>query len=94
VRWLALRPRVRFAYLPGNTELRFQNFADQQQRIDNGLLAFDHAAAVGWPCVEQALCDYAVLPTSYAQDVAGYFDRLKEHVAAAIRSRQAVATPA
>lgn len=74
VRFLALRPRVRFAYLPAGKCLAFRNFADQQERIRNGLTAFDEAAAVGWDRVELALDDYKLLEPAF-------FTRPEQHFA-------------
>ena len=48
VRALALRPRVRFAYFPIGTQLWFRNFANADERIENGLRAFEVAVQVGW----------------------------------------------
>jgi hypothetical protein len=60
-KFIALRPRVRFAYLPRRTCLRFRDFSDKQERIHNGLQAFDLASQTGWTEVERALQCYGVL---------------------------------
>lgn len=71
-KFLAMRPRIRFAYLPPGTCLAFRNFADQQERIRHGLAAFDFAAAVGWDRVELSLDRYQVLEPAF-------FTRPEEH---------------
>jgi hypothetical protein len=60
-KFIALRPRVRFAYLPRRTCLAFRDFSDKQERIHNGLQAFDLASQTGWPEVERSLRSYDVL---------------------------------
>ena len=79
MQWLALQPIVRFAYFPGWRLLRFHNFADVQERIRNGLQAFDWGAQVGWRTVEARLANYGVLPAEFFT-VRGYFARMREDV--------------
>jgi hypothetical protein len=74
-KWLALRPRVRFAYFPARTSLHFRNFADRQQRIANGLRAFDLGAQAGWHEVERSLEDYGLLDQAALDDRDGQFAR-------------------
>ena len=62
---IAMRPVVSFAYLPRG--LWFRNFASRDERIANGLKAFDMAAQVGWPRVESALREYGLLPERFFQ---------------------------
>ena len=62
MRFLCLRPLVRFAYFPPFRYLWFRDFADQAERIDRGLRAYDVAARVGWDRVERSLGDYGVMP--------------------------------
>ncbi len=62
MRFLCLRPLVRFAYFPAFRYLWFRNFADQGERITRGLRAFDLAEAAGWPRVERSLRNYGVMP--------------------------------
>ncbi|HTU24008.1 MAG TPA: hypothetical protein VMF30_01345 [Pirellulales bacterium] len=73
---LALRPSVRFAYLPAGTCIPFRNFADREERIRNGMRAFDIAARVGWRRVERSLGDYGLLDPAALADPDGYFARL------------------
>lgn len=83
VRTFALRPPVRFSYLPAGERLWFRNFADRQERIANGLKAFDLAAAAGWKQVEAALADYRVLPEAVLTSPAAHFASLRQSVLAA-----------
>jgi len=62
MRFLCLRPLVRFAYFPPFRYLWFRDFADQAERIERGLRAYDVAARVGWGRVERSLRDYGVMP--------------------------------
>ena len=62
LRFLCLRPLVRFAYFPRFRYLFFRNFADKDERIARGLHAFELAQRAGWPRVAQALGDYGVMP--------------------------------
>lgn len=52
---LALRPTVKFAYLQPNHWLRFRDFSNVEERITNGLRAFDAAAECSWEHVEETL---------------------------------------
>ena len=58
----ARRPRIRFAYFGGRDRLVFRNFADRDERIRNGRLAFQWAARAGWSNVERALMTVTGLP--------------------------------
>lgn len=80
VRFVALKPLVRFAYFRGGRPLWFANFADREERIEKGLAAFDAAADVGWRRVEQALGEYRVLPPAFFADSASYFADFKTAV--------------
>lgn len=73
IRYIALKPRVRFAYFPVGARLRFRNFAEREERIDCGEQAFDIAAAVGWHNVELALQQYNALPSVFFADPVKYF---------------------
>lgn len=63
MRFLCMRPFVRFAYFPPFRYLWFRNFAEKDERIARGLMAYDLAARVGWPKVERSLRYYGVIPT-------------------------------
>ena len=62
---IAMRPVVSFAYLP--RPMWFRNFASRDERIANGLKAFDAAAQAGWPRVETSLRKYGMLPERFFQ---------------------------
>lgn len=78
LRTLALRPIIRFAYFP--RPFLFRNFANTDERISKGLLAFNTAADVGWSNVEQALRSYDVLPERFFAMPTEYFASLRETV--------------
>jgi len=82
MRFLALKPVVRFAYFPRGRSLWFGNFADREQRTANGLRAFDWAAAVGWQQVESALRSYNILPQAFFAGSAEHFRKLRHDVLA------------
>lgn len=77
VRFIALRPLVKFAFLPERQFLWFRNFACREERIKNGLRAFDIAAASGWDHVEQTLQAYDVLPAEFFANSVDYFAELR-----------------
>lgn len=79
---IALRPIIRFAYFPGGRRLFFGNFSRREERIANGLRAFDFGAQVGWRQVEAALRDYAVLPDRFFAGSAAHFAALRRTVLA------------
>jgi hypothetical protein len=76
VRQIALRPPIRFAYFSGAQCLLFRNFANAQERIAQGLLAFEYAAACGWQRVEAVLEHYGVLPREAFAQPDLHFDKL------------------
>lgn len=78
LRTLALRPIVRFAYFP--RPFLFRNFANRDERVERGLLAFDTAASAGWSHVEQALRSYDVLPERFFTTPTEYFAQLRENI--------------
>lgn len=82
VRFLALRPPVRFAYFSGGRPLWFKNFADQDERIAHGFAAFERGASAGWNHVEQTLADYKTLPAAFFAGPAEYFQTLRRHLLA------------
>jgi hypothetical protein len=83
MRWLALKPTVKFSYLPSSQALRFWNFSSRDERIANGLKAFDTGAALGWSAVAAALDDYQLLPKEFFDDNLGYFAQMRDQVLAA-----------
>lgn len=83
VKWIALRPTIRFAYFPSGQALWFRDFSSRQERIANGLAAFHIAAQVGWNETAAALRDYAVLPAEFFADERAHFAALKDAVLSA-----------
>jgi hypothetical protein len=77
VKFIALRPLIRFAYFPRRTFLWFRNFADRAERVEKGLRAFDTADRAGWSHVESALRAYEVLPQEFFAGSVTYFDSLR-----------------
>jgi hypothetical protein len=67
MRFIALRPAVRFAYFPSGRSLRFRDFSVREERIAMGLRAFEIAAQVGWSAVDAALDDYETHPAVLAE---------------------------
>lgn len=76
MRDLAMRPSVRFAYLPRLEPLRFANFADISERIDKGFRAYDIGERCGWNEVDQAICKYGIMPNDFIQDSAAHVSRI------------------
>ena len=87
LRSLALRPVIRFAYF--RRPFLFRNFANKEERIAKGLVAFNVAAETGWNNVEQDLRKYDVLPEQFFAKPIEYFALLRETILAAPASVQA-----
>ena len=83
MRAIALRPFIRFAYFPWRRALFFRDFARIEERIGNGLQAFDTAAEVGWPRVEACLRRYEILSPAFFQNSIEHFARLRDRILAA-----------
>jgi hypothetical protein len=81
MRFLCLRPLVRFAYFPAFRYLWFRDFADQDERIDRGMKAYDLAARVGWPGVERSLRYYGVMPTQLLDEPERSLAEIREELA-------------
>lgn len=67
MRWLCLRPLVRFSFFPRWRYLWFRDFSSQQERIEKGLQAYDLAAAAGWDQVHDSLRKYRCTPETLFQ---------------------------
>jgi len=83
VKSIALRPWIRFAYFPRRKSIWFGNFSSQEERVANGLRAFEFAAGVGWHCVEDALRNYAVLPEEFFANSERHFQTIYDAVVTA-----------
>ena len=84
MKFLALQPVLRFAYFPKRRTFWFRNFADQEERIERGLCAFDLAAAAGWKNVEAALRQYAILPAAFFEGSARHFATVRQSVLSSV----------
>jgi hypothetical protein len=62
---LCLRPFVRFAYFPWFRFLFFRDFSDQDERIAQGMRAFDLAERAGWTRVRKAMHHYGIMPARF-----------------------------
>ena len=82
MRFIALRPIIRFAYFQGERPLFFRSFSNHHERIANGLRAFDCAAAVGWEHVTASLKNYAILPDAFFASSSQHFAAVREIVLA------------
>jgi hypothetical protein len=78
MQFIALKPLIRFAYFPRGQWLRFRDFSSQDERIANGLRAFDLAAQIGFTAVEACLRNYAILPDVFFTANTDYFGTLRE----------------
>jgi len=77
LRFLALRPVIRFAYFPGRRVFWFRNFASRDERVSKGQMAFEVAAEAGWSQVEKTLACYRVLPEAFFAGPIEYFAALR-----------------
>jgi hypothetical protein len=77
IRFIALKPLIRFAYFPGRERMWFNDFSNRDERITNGLQAFEFAARAGWRETETALRHYGVLPDEFFVDCDRHFDKLR-----------------
>jgi hypothetical protein len=83
MKWLALRPTVRFSYLPKSVSLPFKNFADMAERIERGFQAFDAGALVGWDHVEGMICKYRLMPESFFENSSRFFSNIRNSLLSA-----------
>jgi hypothetical protein len=77
VKALAIRPLIRFAYFPRRRCLWFTNFVNREERIENGLRAFNLGSQVGWDTVERTLRHYAILPEAFFSQPAAHFSAVR-----------------
>jgi hypothetical protein len=81
MRWLALKPHVRFAYM-GGCGLQFWNFCDEAQRVKNGMRACDIALNVGLDFVERTLENYQVLPSQFVATSQQHYQSVRQQALA------------
>lgn len=72
-KYLAMRPRIAFAYFAKGRGLQFSNFADKEERIQHGRTAYAVAEQVGLGAVEAALQHYGIMPDTFFQDSRAHF---------------------
>lgn len=65
MRFLCLRPFVRFAFFPQWRYMIFRDFASKEERIEKGLRAYYYAEQRGWPGVSDSMRDYRVMPNEF-----------------------------
>jgi hypothetical protein len=82
VKFIALKPVIRFGYFPEGTSFWFRDFSNREERIERGLQAFEVAAEVGFETVEAKLRKYAMLPDEFFTQPVEYFDSLRQEVLA------------
>lgn len=81
MRFICLHPVVRFAYFPPLRALVFRDFADQAERIDQGLRAYDLADRAGWARAAGSLADYGVMDPAPLADPAAEIERVRRELA-------------
>jgi len=84
VKYLALKPRVRFAYFESRDSIWFRDFSKKSERIENGLKAFDIGSRVGWSRVEAKLSDYNLPTETFFTDPFASFRELRESLSHAL----------
>lgn len=73
MRFLCLRPLVRFAYFPSLRYLFFRDFGNKEERIAKGLTAYHFAERAGPDQMRQTMLLYGHLPRRFAADPDAYF---------------------
>jgi hypothetical protein len=73
---VALRPALRFSYLPWLRPLRFDDFASMPERVERGFQAYDAASLAGWANVERALRKYRIMPGPFFTNSETYFEKV------------------
>ena len=76
-----MKPLIRFSYFRRGEWLWFADFSNREERIDNGLKAFDLAARRGWSETAAALREYGVLPDEFFADRQPFLRAEKNHSA-------------
>ena len=76
IKWLALKPRIRFSYFPSSRRLVFNNFSNMDERIEKGQAAFEMAASLGWNKVEECLKKYRIMSKEFHENAEKYYTAL------------------
>jgi hypothetical protein len=77
LRFLCLRPLVRFAYFPAGSYLWFKNFADKNERIAKAMRSYALAERTGWSRVETAMRSSTLLEPAYWRNPTEYIAQLR-----------------
>ncbi|WP_141215690.1 hypothetical protein [Hahella sp. CCB-MM4] len=77
IKYLALRPRIDFAYFGCGNCLRFKDFSSKDERIEKGMKAYMRAEEVGLTWVAESLKRYGVLPKVFFKDTVSYYGNLE-----------------
>ncbi len=80
MKWLCLRPVVRFAYFPTWKYFWFRDFSSQMERIEKGLLAYDLGESAGWSNAETSLSSYGLLERPFFDAPLDTFNQLRGQV--------------
>ncbi len=73
VKWIAMRPKIEFAYFGKGVGLQFKDFSLKAERIEKGLEAYELAEKVGYKAVERAISHYKIMPKSFFNNTNFYF---------------------
>ncbi|MDE1463552.1 hypothetical protein [Spartinivicinus poritis] len=77
IKWLAMKPCIKFAYFNKEHNLQFVDFASKFERIEKGLSAYETAELVGLEIVETALKKYCIMPDNFFRNTSKYFYDIK-----------------
>jgi hypothetical protein len=80
MKFIALKPLLKFSYFPRGQWLWFRDFSNRDERIANGLKAFEFALQAGLNTVEERLADYEILPRQFFASPATHFESLRASV--------------
>lgn len=78
VKYLALRPRIKFSYFGAGYDLPFEDFSSKEERIEKGLMAYRHAESVGLVHVEEALRFYGIMPAAFFHDPRAHYQAIAQ----------------
>lgn len=73
VKWLAMKPKIEFAYFGKGIGLQFNDFSNKEERIEKGMTAYELAERVGYKVVEQAVSHYKIMPGKFFENTGLYF---------------------
>ena len=80
VKWLAMKPKIEFAYFGKGVGFQFNDFSLKAERIEKGFKAYELAEKVGYKAVEQAIAYYKIMPKSFLRNTSFYFLNVYESV--------------